>query len=310
MTDIADHLHERARLIGHAFNHLGNVWFKGGKDYDWHEELRVAHFGDGGQTVHYARKHDKERQIHFTVIRDAGLSNRKVQEIPIGTPKPLDMMVAKGFNYDGVVAVPLTYEGEFGKVTTAEEAFMHGLTQSLETSFKFTQGGEAASFKAEQEIKLGFESRQDWSRSEGEEENERRLAGIAPVCPPGYDIEFQLIRTTQKMKLKVTGIGKVDHAVQLGKKQRSWKGNKGKGGRLWPRWAKYDSFYEECLPVLKGEGRRDLMFAEEFRRKPAPKWLIDRLERPLDIPFEHTSLPFDSATNVEQHQEVLRGPKT
>ena len=56
-----------------------------------------------------------------------------------------------------------------------------------------------------------------------------------------------------------------------------------------PSFGNWDSFYLEFLPVVKGEGRRDLDFADWFKKHPAKPALIKALEKPLQIPWEHTS---------------------
>ena len=305
-VDMADHLGMRARLLGHAFHQLENVWRW--QHYDWHESLKVKDF-KSGESVRYQRESDWKGSIEFKNMVPIGLTDRRVVEIPTGSEKVIDQLIGTAYNYEGVIAVPVTYDSSFRKLRGSDEAFSHGLTESIETTFTFAQGGEAALQKYEQEIKLGFEARQDWSQGSNEEEETTRSLGIAPESPPGYDLRYRLLRYSQSMKIKVTGRSRVDHSVKIGKYDDGWRGNKGKHGKTWPRWAEYDSFIEECLPVLKGEAPRDLPFALHFRDNPAPDWLIKRLEEPLEIPFEHTSDEFDGTTRFEQHQEVLRGPK-
>ena len=306
MADMADYLAMRARLLGYAFHGLDNVWRW--KKYDWHENLKVKDF-KSGEHIRYQRESDWKGSIEFKNIVPIGLTNRRVIEIPTGPEKIIDNLVGVAYNFDGVIAVQITYDGTFRKLRGSNDAFSHGLTESIETTFTFAQGGEAALQKYEQEIKLGFESRQDWSQGSNKEDEATRSLGIAPESPCGYDVKYRLLRYSQPMKIKVTGDSKVDHSVMVGKYDNGWRGNKGEGGKTWPRWAHYDSFYEECLPVIKGEAPRDLMFAMHFREHPAPDWLIKRLEEPLQIPFNHTSDEFDGTTRFEQHQEVLRGPK-
>ena len=304
--DMADYLEMRARLLGHAFRQIKNVWrwF----NYDWNESLKVRDF-KSGEYVRYQRSGDWKGSCEFRNAVPIGLTDRRTVEIPTGAEKVIDQLTGVAYNYDGVVAVPVTYDGTFRKLRGSEEAFAHGLTQSIETKFTFAQGGEAALQKYQQEITLGFEARQDWSQGSSEENEATRSLGIAPESPAGYDVRYRLLRFSQPMKIKVTGRSKVDHSVRIGKFDDGWRGNKGEHGKTWPRWARYDSFYEECLPVLKGEAPRDLMFAMHFRENPAPDWLIKRLEEPLEIPFDHTSDEFDGTTRFEQHQEEvdLRG---
>ena len=308
MPDMGDYLLPRYELIGQAFSGIKSVWQW--IDFDYKKtKLNVGKFKGDGSLIRYQQDGNWEGAAEATIITPIDIQNRKSVDIPVGAKKILDHLVANARNYDGVVDVPIEYVGAFRKLRSASEAFAYGFTQSVTLALKFTQGGEASFAKFEQELTLGFESRQDWTTEEGSEDEESRSAGISPDSPPGYDIQYTLTRTTQPMKLKVTGIAKIDHGVQIGKYHKGWKGNHGKNHKLYPRWAKYDSFYEELLPVIKGEGRRDLMFAEHFKRNPAPAWLIKELEKPLKIPFEHTSEEFDGATILDQEQIVLRGPK-
>ena len=100
----------------------------------------------------------------------------------------------------------------------------------------------------------------------------------------------------------------MDHGIKIGKmKHGNWKGNKGEHGKTWPRWAAWDSFYEEFLPVIKGEGRRDLDLAMWFRLHPVNPEIIAELEKPLQIPWEHTTEPFDGATRLVQSQPSFFG---
>lgn len=308
MPDMADYLENRARLIGQAFQGVGDDLLWRWRGYDWHEDLNVREF-QSGRRVRYQRSKDWKGSIELANVRPVGIDDRRVIEIPTGEPKIVDMLVARGYNYGGVVDVPIHYEGDIRRLRGSSDAFSHGLTQSMEIALKFTQGGEASFAKFEQEVKFGLEARQDWSHGSTEEEEIRRLAGISPEAPARYDVIFRLVRRAQPMKLKVTGRARLDHGVMIGKFDKGWRGNKGKGGKTWPRWAKYDSFLEQCLPAIRGEAPRDVPFAEYFRSHPQPDWLIRRLSEPLDVPFEHTSDEFDGATTIEQDQEVRRGPR-
>ena len=306
--DLADQLKMRARLIGHSFRDVESVWQW--LNYDWHHDLSVGTFMSG-ELTRYHQPSNWMGALEMTGFNPIGIENRVEVEMPIGAPSIIDALTATCHNYDGVVEVPLNYEGEFTKTKSSSEAFSYGLTQSLEVTLKFTQGGEASFAKAEQEIKMGFESRQDWSRESSDESQVRKLAGLNPLCPVGYDIVFRLVRKSQKKKLKVTGFAKVDHGFQIGKyhSKHGFEGHRGRHHKLYPRWAKFDSFYEQFLPVIKREAPRDYPFAAHFKENPVPDWLITDLEKAPKIPFEHTSQEFDGWTDLEQTQKVLRGPK-
>ena len=306
--DLGDQLKPRGKLIGHCFRNVDSVWRW--ENYDWHENLSIGQF-KSGELIRYHRPKNWMGAIEMTGFNPIGIENRVEIEIPIGTPSIIDALTATGLNFDGAVDVQLNYEGEFSKTKSSSEAFSHGLTESLEVSVKFTQGNDASFVKAEQEIKAGFEARQDWSRSSSDESQVRKLASLSPLCPKGYDIVFRLIRKSQKKKLKVTGFAKVDHGFQIGKhhSKEGFKGHRGKHRKLYSRWAKFDSFYEQFLPVIKREAPRDYPFASHFQKNPVPDWLIAKLEDSPKIPFEHTSQEFDGWTDLEQTQEVLRGPK-
>ena len=272
--------------------------------------LWVEKFVDAGAELLYKRRGDKYGRIRFKNITPYGeVLEREDKDILLGEDL-IDSLTADALNYDGVIAVPINYDGTFRRLVSAEDAFAWGLTQSLETTFGTEIGGEAALQKYTAEIKIGFESRQDWSHTDSTEDEEARSAGINPESPPGYDIRYKLDRYSVQKKLYAKGICQVDHGVRAGKmKNGNWEGKHGENHKFYPRYGNWDSFYLEFLPVIKGEGRRDLDFAEWFQKHPAKPALIKMLEKPLQIPWEHTSLPFDGATRLQQTQKVLRGPK-
>ena len=311
MGDIANKIEPvRARPIGRAMRGVPDRllwrWDKVGKS----EVLEVARLTDGGASIDYRRPKDKEALLSLTNIRPKdGLRDRKAVDIPTGKPTVIDKVSIPIHNFDGVVEIPVQYDARLSKLTTKEEAFAVGFTESIKTTFSFQEGGEAASFKATQELELGFEARQDKTDTTGEQRGEDRGAGLTPVCPPGYDITFALTRTSQKMKTRLTGIGDLDFGLKLGKHWSGhWKGNDGEHDQTWPRWGQWNSL-DEFLTVIKGEGRRDLYFAEHFWNNPASKDIIKLLEGPLDMPFDHTGDEFDGTTVLRVEQVVMRGPK-
>ena len=311
--DIADHLKNRmeiaAEIVGSVEGRATPVVWRWNK-FKRVEGIKVEAFRESGGEVLWQRKGDGYGRIRASNITPYGkIADRKDVDINLGE-ELIDSLTADALNYDGVVAVPINYDGTFRKLKGLEEAFDYGLTQSIETTIGIQIGSEAAQNKYTAELKLGFESRQDWHHQESSEDEQARSAGISPESPPKWDIRYKLDRYGQRKKLKSSGLCQVDHGIKIGKmKNGGWRGNKGEHGKTWPRWAAWDSFYEEFLPVIKGEGRRDLDLAMWFRLHPVNPEIIAELEKPLQIPWEHTTEPFDGATRLVQSQIVLRGPK-
>ena len=309
MGDIANTLEIRPRLVAVALNSVPNdtLWFPW---MDKDKELKVSDLRDGGSTIDYRHPDGKEYLIQLTNIRAKdGLRNMKTVDIPLGRPETIDKATIPARNFDGAVPIPIQYDARLSTLETREHAFSVGFSQSFTSTFTFQEGGEAASFKAVQAFELAIGSSQDTTDTEGQQTGEDRGAGITPECPPGYDIDFYLERTSQKTKTRVTGIGDVDFGIRIGKHwDGHWNGRRGEGGKRYSRWVSWDS-WDEFMSVLKGEGRRDLDMAEWFWTHPAPAWLIKKLEKPLDLPFDHTGAEFDGATQLTVGQTVLRGPK-
>ena len=314
MGDIADKLRVRADLIALAVRDVpeGLLWRFGAKNNKFTRdmEMKVADLRDGGATIDYRRPDDKQALMALTNIRPMdALLDQKVVDIPTGRPKIIDKVSIPMTNFDGAVELPVAYDARLTRLVTREEAFAFGFTQSVKQTFGIELGGEAQGVKATASTELGFEARQDHTTTDGDQKGEDRGAGINPTCPAGYDITFLLNRTSQKTKTRTTGFGDVDHGIRMGKHwSGQWKGNDGKNGKTWPRWGKWDSF-EEFMSVIKGKGRRDWFFAEWFWKHPASEQLIKALEKPLDLPFDHTGAEFDGTTVLKVTQQVIRGPK-
>ena len=304
MSDISDTLMARAELIGLAVKSVSDNKLWRWDNFNKKDGLRVAGYRDGGTNLDYRRNSDRTAALLLGNIRPKDkLIDRKDEIIPVGSVKNVDGVTIECFNYNGIAPLPITYEGNFGKSRSFAEAAAYGFTQSIELSFKFQQGGEASFYKFEQELTLGFESRQDFSTTETNETTEQRSAGINPECPPAYDINFWMSRTSQPMKVRTTGKGDVEHSIEIGKHwDGKWHGHDG-----YKRHAEWDTF-EAFLKVIKGDGARDQDLWEHFRKNPAPKWIVKALEKPLDIDFDHTSAEFDGWTTLQPHQEVVRGP--
>ena len=303
--DVADYLEERAELVAHACGGVPNDLLWGWISYDWHQDLHFKRLIDGGKFAQWRHPWREKSRIWFENIRPTGvLSGEKIEEIPTGEAKMVDGVTIQSENWDGIVPLPISYSGEFGRTMSKSEAVAIGFTESIEVGLEFSEGGEAAFFKAKQSLKLGFESRQDTTKTKGEEETEMRSAGLNPTCLPGFDIEFWMTRMTQPTKIRVTGLGQLTHGVNIGTRSGDhWKKRHGKHRRN----CQWDTF-EDFVSVVKGTGRRDLALAEWFRAHPAPDWLIRRLEAPLEIPYVAETPTFDGWTKLRPHQKILRGP--
>ena len=314
MGDIADKLRVRMDLIAFAVKNVpeDQLWRfgAGNKPFTRNMKMRVAELRDGGLNIDYRRPDDKEALMAITNIQPVnGLKDEKTTDISTGPPKIIDKVSIPMTNFDGVVDLPVDYDARLTKLVTRDEAFGFGFTQSVKQTFSIEAGGDVYGGKISASTEFAFGASQDQTTTDGKEAGEDRGAGISPVCPDGYDITFMLNRTSQKMKTRKTGFGDVEHGIQFGKHwDGEWKGNDGKNGKTWPRWGKWDSF-EEFMSVIKGEGRRDLFFAQWFWTHKAPQWLIKALEKPLDLPFDHTGSAFDGTTVLKVTQKVVRGPK-
>ena len=278
-------------------------------NYDWHEDLKVPTFDDGGALIRFSRQTDHYAQIEFSNIRPTGqLRDEKIEEIPLGRAKVVDGVTIEASNWDGLVELPISYDGRFGKTTSKEEALALGFKQNIAVEATFSQGGEAAQFKFEQKITTSSETSQDTTTTTGTQESEDRGAGLSPVVPPGCDINFHMSRTTQPTAMRVTGIGQLTHGIRIGKFKGGYFSHKrGEGGKKYTRSLSWSSF-EDFLAALKGEAARDIGLALYFKQNPPPKWLIARLEEPLEIPYKAETPAFDGWTKLKPHQEIKRGP--
>ena len=312
MGDIADKLRVRADLVALALRDVPDfmLWRFGAKSTRWTRSMRmkVSDLRDGGLNISYRRPDDEKALMSFENIRPVeGLRNEKTVDIPTGPPKIIDKVSIPISNFDGVVDLPVSYDARLSRLVTREEAFAFGFTESIKQTYGVEVGGDAYGGKVSASTELGLESRQDQTSTDGEQHGQDRGAGLDPVCPIGYDITFLLNRTSQKTKTRKTGDGDVDHSIKLGKHwDGKWQGHRGE--KTWPRWGQWDSF-DEFMTVLKGKGRRDLFFAKWFWENPVSDQLIEKLEKPLNLPFDHTGAEFDGTTVLRVTQQVVRGPK-
>ena len=306
MSDLATKLEPRQEAVAELLSNIpiDTLWMW--SSYKRREGLKVGTFKDSGGTIGYRRNNDKQALLLLTNIRPlTTLQDRKSVDIPTGPPKVIDNALIPIHNFNGMTKIPVSYDDHLTKLVAKERAFAFGFAQSVELAFGFQQGSNTAQNKYNQEIKLGFEVRQNKTDTKGS-----AGAGSNPVCPPGYDIEFPLERTSQKMRTRVTGKGDMDFGLKAGKHWNGdWCGHRGKDGKSWPRWVSWASYWEEFMPVARGKGRRGLCLAEYFWHNPIDEKLLARLEAPLGLDFDHTGADFDGATILTVGRNVLRGPK-
>ena len=305
MTDMVDILHRRFQLIGYSAGHMpdGLVWRWQGFDHG--HKINLAAFKNAGADLDYRRSNDPAAALFIGNIHPLGqLLNPKEELIPLGPPETVDGVKIDIENWGGLTPQAIPYNGGFDRGTRREEVEFKNFTESLEVSAKFTQGGEAAQFKFEQEVKTGFQANHGDEQHDEKSEGQRKDAGAAPEAAPGCDNTFWMTRTVQKMKVRRSGVCQVTHSIDAGK---HWHGKWAtkKGG--YKRHAHWDTF-EDFLAVVKGAGRRDHDGAAHFRAHPMPGWVIAELEKPLPLPFVDESPPFDGWTNLRGHKELVRGP--
>ena len=305
MKDIADLLHRRMQLTGYCAGHLpeNTIWRWPGFNHTDH--LRLDAFLNAGADLHYRRGNDPKAALFASNIHPLGtLLNPKTEIIPVGRLETVDGVKIDIENWDGLTPLQISYNGGFDKGTRKEDVEFKNFTESLEVSAKFTQGGEAAQLKFEQEIKAGFSATQGDEEHDEKSAGERKDAGSPPEAAPGCDEAFWMSRTVQKQKVRRTGTCQVTYSIDVGK---HWHGRWGKKGGKWKRHAHWDT-YEDFVAVVKGAGRRDHDGAAHFRAHPMPHWVISELEKPLDMPFVDESPLFDGWTNLVGHKELIRGP--
>ena len=305
MTDMGDTLYRRLQLVGYCAGHMpgGLVWRWQGYNHD--HKLRLESLSNGGANLDFRRDNDPKAALFAQNIRPIGkLRDAKQELIPLGPPETVDGVRIDVENWGGLTPLDLPYNGGFDRGSRREDVEFKNFTESLEVSFKATQGGEAALLKFEEEIKVGFSATQGDEKHDETSSGQRKDAGASPEAAPGCDIKFWMTRMTQKMMVRRTGIGQVTHSLDVGKHwDGRWNRHKGK----WKRHAHWDTF-EDFVEVVKGAGRRDHDGAEHFRAHPMPHWVIAGLEEPLDLPFVDESPPFDGWTNLVGHKELIRGP--
>ena len=203
MADTADTLYRRMQLAGYCVGHLpySLVWRWAG--FDQGHKLRLEGFHNAGADLDFRRDNDEKAALWAGTIHPLGkLLNPQQALIPLGSPETVDGVKIDIENWDGLTPLSLPYNGGFDRGTRREDVEFKNFTESLETSFKATQGGEAAQFKFEEEIKAGFSATQGDEKHDETSEGQRKDAGAAPEALPGCDNTFWMTRTVQKMKVR------------------------------------------------------------------------------------------------------------
>ena len=312
--DIAEMLKMRARLTAHALARASGPPPRGWHDYDWHEDLNIADFNAGadGFTIDYARKRNHLERISFYNVHPLGkLRAENVEIVGSGSAEVIDGATIPLPNFDAFTPLRVVYTPNFRESRRENDVRMLGFTQSLSLALEFSQGSEAAQFKAKQTITASFESRQE-TTSEKEKTSEKGRAVEFPAeVPEGVEGKYWCTMKVQPKAIHTTGMCDVNMAVRIGKRRT------GNGGRVISKWEAHRGKYQRhvyfadwwahFLPIIKADGgQRNLNCWEHFRQHPAPEWLTDRLEEPLDLPFDHTSPPFDGWVSIEPHKTILR----
>ena len=306
--DIADMLMPRiqasAELLGQADHPPARGW----NGYNTRELLKVISFLNGGEEIWYGRPGGSVQISNvrpLTELRDA-----KTVVIPVGKRQSVSAAKIDIQNWDGLTPHPEEYSSSLMKSTRREDVEFENFTESVETTFSFKQGGEAAQFALEQSIKLGFQGQHGSELHEETSSGQETVTGAKPVAAAGSDVEYWRTWENQRSIVRHTGIGEVDFAVTIGRRGRGsggrhvWEKHKGK----YTRHIYYASFWEDFVPMIKRRGRRDHDCYEYFQTHPVSQEMIDRITAPLDIPFVNESKPFDQFANIKGHIDTIRGP--
>ena len=305
-NDIAEMLRPRAQLIAHQMARAGHTPKGWGSDYDWHQRLDVTGFWptEAGFDIDYSRSRYDLISLHAVRPLDH-IRNEKVEVIEAGPVETIDGATIKLPNYDAFTPLAIGYNPDFRETRRINDVRMQGFTQAVSIALKFSEGSEVAQFKAEQSITTSFQARQD-TRKEDETKTEKgRKIAHNPVAPPGVESEYWATMKIQPKAVRTTGVCDVDFGFTIGARNHS----KGSHGKVYSSWQKYHStfgsFWDDFLPVIKNEGRRGVPHWDDFRT-PAERWLLNAITKPLDLPFDHTSPPFDGWVTIEPHKKVLR----
>ena len=310
--DIADLLMARVQLACEAISTADGPPARGWEVYNRRIELVLARFYEAGKNLWYRRPHTRSYINVFNLEPNDKLREPKTIIIPVGKRETVSGAKIKIENWGGLTPLTEKYESSRMNMTRREDVEFKNFTESAETSFKAVQGSDTANFKFEQEIKLGFQAQHGDEAHEEKSQQQGTVTGAGPTAAPGCDSDYWRTWENQRSKVRHTGFGEVDFAftvgtvkkIKGGKHGHSWEKHKNK----YVRAIHFDSFWNDFVPMLKGEGRRDHNCYEHFRKHPAPAELIAKITAELDLPFVDESPPFDDFANIRGHKELVRGP--
>ena len=288
---LPDLLNERVRLMAYAIVRYGPMrgskkydWWAG---YDWHQPIHVNSWSDND--IDYRRKRGASPRIHISNVQPSGVKNSKESEPALLNTKTIDAATIRVRNADGETEQPWgPYTGEFEVTQTKRHAFEKGFEQSVRNCF--TAGNDNTYVKNELEVTLGFSQ----TETDEEEKAERvnRVFNYNGVTPAGKNERITAWRKVGKMKSIVTGQGDYTFSFEIG---RHWH-HRWQGGHY--KWETQADF----LRCLRGEAPSGWAGANEFRQNRVPSWLIDRISKPLDLPYTQV-LEFDQATDIDLRKE-------
>ena len=310
--DIADLLMGRVSLIGEAVRKADHPPARGWPDFNRSVVLEVARFYEAGKNLWYQRPQTRSYINIFNIEPTDKLRDPKTFIIPVGKRETISAAKVKIENWTGLTPLTEKYESSRMKIVRREDVEFKNFKESTEVSFKAVQGSDTAQFKFEQEIKVGFEAQHGDETHEEKSRQQGTVTGADPTAAPGCDADYWRTWENQKSKVRHTGFGEVDFAFTIGTVKRgkdgkhthSWEKHKNK----YTRAIHFDSFWNDFIPMLRGEGRRDHDCYGWFKNHPAPDELLAAITAPLDLPFVDESPPFDDFSNIRGHKELIRGP--
>ena len=293
--DNADILRERAGLIGHALRDVSENKLWRWRGYSKSEGLRVADYSDGGQSIGYRRVDDKKALLYLDNVRPIGVRDKLAPDpVPTGVAR-VDFATAQTIYNRSNVPIHKSYTATFHKVKTRQDSFNLSFSQSLTQSVSY--GGDLYGVEGETSIEVG--STQETGTESSEETGETYETSFDVEVPAHTNLKVWATRKIQPMKAVITGQADIDHSVAIGK-HWSGKWSKHSGYDRSGKWASMADF----ILTIKGEAPRDFDFWNVFRERPAPSWLIKRLEEPLNAPFRQ-DVEYDNVANEELHADEL-----
>ena len=285
--NVAEVLKERASLIAEAVGHYNSDsrWWAG---YRHREGLHIEYWSD--DQIRYGRP-SSSSTITFYNYRPAKVKNAVESEPVQIDSKIIDAASIEVLNKDGNSDQPWgPYTGEFEKTTTRGESFEKGFSQAI--SDTFTAGNDMSPVKNELTVTLGFDQRTTNSESESQRAN--RVFSFHGVTPAGSNERIVAWRRVGKMQSEITGTGDWEHSISVGRRAGGhWRGHT----RKWDSFARF-------MRTARGEAPDNWTLGKWFRGRPAEDWLIERLERPLNMPFRQV-LEFEEATSIRLRKEEI-----